>query len=70
MQTILRSEKLLKSTEGPVVIIGEKINPTGHKKMAAHCWSETSAISVTWPFGGAPVRSADVNVGVRTRRCS
>jgi hypothetical protein len=37
MQTILRSAKkeLTINTGGPVVIIGEKINPTGHKKMAA-----------------------------------
>lgn len=36
-QTVLKSEKkvVIISTEGPVVIIGEKINPTGRKKMAA-----------------------------------
>ena len=37
MQTIVRSEKKVVkiNSDGPVVIIGEKINPTGHKKMAA-----------------------------------
>lgn len=37
MQTIIRSAKkeVVISATGPVVIIGEKINPTGHKKMAA-----------------------------------
>ena len=37
MQTTIRSAKkeVTINTEGPVVIIGEKINPTGHKKMAA-----------------------------------
>jgi len=37
MQTTIKSAKLevTINTEGPVVIIGEKINPTGHKKMAA-----------------------------------
>ncbi len=37
MQTIVSSEKKVVkiNTDGPVVIIGEKINPTGHKKMAA-----------------------------------
>ena len=37
MQTTIRSAKktVTINTDGPVVIIGEKINPTGHKKMAA-----------------------------------
>ena len=37
MQTTIRSSKkeVIINTDGPVVIIGEKINPTGHKKMAA-----------------------------------
>lgn len=37
MQTIIRSarKEVVISATGPVVIIGEKINPTGHKKMAA-----------------------------------
>jgi 5-methyltetrahydrofolate--homocysteine methyltransferase len=37
MDTVLKSEtKEVKiSTEGPIIIIGEKINPTGHKKLAA-----------------------------------
>jgi 5-methyltetrahydrofolate--homocysteine methyltransferase len=37
MITMLQGKKkqLEIHTEGPVVIIGEKINPTGHKKMAA-----------------------------------
>ncbi len=37
MQTILRSQtkEVLLDTAGTVVIIGEKLNPTGHKKMAA-----------------------------------
>ena len=37
MKTILRSEKktVTLNTAGPLIIIGEKINPTGRKKMAA-----------------------------------
>jgi 5-methyltetrahydrofolate--homocysteine methyltransferase len=37
MQTTIRSAKktVTIDTAGPVVIIGEKINPTGHKRMAA-----------------------------------
>lgn len=36
MKTFLRSEtkEVQIDTEGPIVIIGEKINPTGHKKLA------------------------------------
>jgi 5-methyltetrahydrofolate--homocysteine methyltransferase len=36
MQTTIRSAKqeVTLNSDGPVVIIGEKINPTGHKKMA------------------------------------
>jgi len=37
MKTVLKGTKkeVIINTEGPVVIIGEKINPTGHKKLAA-----------------------------------
>jgi 5-methyltetrahydrofolate--homocysteine methyltransferase len=37
MKTVLKGSKkeVIINTEGPVVIIGEKINPTGHKKLAA-----------------------------------
>lgn len=37
MQTLLsgKSKQIIIDTEGPVVIIGEKINPTGRKKLAA-----------------------------------
>jgi len=37
MKTVLKGSKkeVIINTEGPVVIIGEKINPTGYKKLAA-----------------------------------
>jgi 5-methyltetrahydrofolate--homocysteine methyltransferase len=37
MKTVLKSasEEVVVSTEGPIVMIGEKINPTGRKKLAA-----------------------------------
>lgn len=36
MQTVLRSEskQVTIRPEGPVIVIGEKLNPTGHKRMA------------------------------------
>jgi 5-methyltetrahydrofolate--homocysteine methyltransferase len=68
MQTILRSEKktVQIDTEGPVVIIGEKINPTGHKKMAAALQSKDydyiTNLATLQVASGADV--LDVNVGV------
>ncbi len=68
MQTILRSEKktVQIDTEGPVVIIGEKINPTGHKKMAAALqagdYDYVKDLAVQQVAYGADV--LDVNVGV------
>ncbi len=68
MQTVLRSEKkkAVIDTEGPVVIIGEKINPTGHKKMAAALQARDFEyirnLATQQVAAGADV--LDVNVGV------
>ena len=68
MQTLLRSEttQVKITTDGPAVVIGEKINPTGRKKLAAALEQgnldyvvELAQAQVAW---GADV--LDVNVGV------
>ena len=68
MQTILRSKtKTVKiDTQGPMTIIGEKINPTGRKKLAAALQEsnmdyvrELAQKQIDW---GADI--LDVNVGV------
>jgi len=68
MQTILKSagKEVVISIDRPFVIIGEKINPTGHKKLAAALQEENfdyvrelALRQVAW---GADV--LDVNVGV------
>ena len=68
MQTRLDSgrKQVIISTEGPVVIIGEKINPTGHKKMATALvegnYSYIRELATRQVAAGADV--LDVNVGV------
>jgi 5-methyltetrahydrofolate--homocysteine methyltransferase len=67
-QTVLRSKanEVLIDSQGPMVIIGEKINPTGHKKLAAALQEgnydyvrDLALRQVAW---GADV--LDINVGV------
>jgi 5-methyltetrahydrofolate--homocysteine methyltransferase len=67
-QTILRSKanEVFIDSQGPMVIIGEKINPTGHKKLAAALQEgnydylrDLALRQVAW---GADV--LDINVGV------
>lgn len=67
-QTVLRSKanEVLIGSQGPMVIIGEKINPTGHKKLAAALQEgnydyvrDLALRQVAW---GADV--LDINVGV------
>jgi 5-methyltetrahydrofolate--homocysteine methyltransferase len=68
MQTILKSNQktIAIDTSGPVVIIGEKINPTGYKKMAAalqaHDFDYVCQVALRQQAYGADV--LDVNVGV------
>jgi 5-methyltetrahydrofolate--homocysteine methyltransferase len=68
MQTILKSEKktVVIDSEGSFVIIGEKINPTGRKKLAAALqagdFDYIKNIALTQIAAGADV--LDVNVGV------
>jgi 5-methyltetrahydrofolate--homocysteine methyltransferase len=68
MQTILESatQKVIVDTDGPMVIIGEKINPTGRKKMAAALQSGDfeylRILAQSQVEDGADV--LDVNVGV------
>lgn len=68
MQTILRSEKreLKIDTDGQVAIIGESINPTGRKKLAAALqdrdFSHIGELAVRQAAAGADI--LDVNVGV------
>ncbi len=68
MQTILISDKseVKIDTEGPFVIIGEKINPTGHKKLATALREEdydyVRELARKQVEAGADV--LDVNVGV------
>ena len=68
MQTFLKSEQktVVIDIEGPLVIIGEKINPTGRKKMAAALqagdFDYIKNIAQSQIAAGAEV--LDVNVGV------
>jgi 5-methyltetrahydrofolate--homocysteine methyltransferase len=68
MQTILKSDKkkVIIDNEGPFVVIGEKINPTGRKKMAAALQAGDmdyiKNLALTQIAAGAEV--LDVNVGV------
>lgn len=68
MQTILRgsSKEIYMNTDGPVVMIGEKINPTGHKKLAQALQEGrleyASELAVKQTQAGADI--LDVNVGV------
>ena len=68
MQTVLKSAKksVTIDSEGPLVIIGEKINPTGRKKMAAALQSGDfeyiKNLAESQVAAGAEV--LDVNVGV------
>lgn len=68
MQTLLRSEQqeVTIDWEGPFVIIGEKINPTGHKKLKQALTQENfdyiRDLAIRQVEGGADV--LDVNVGV------
>jgi 5-methyltetrahydrofolate--homocysteine methyltransferase len=68
MKTLLRSEtkEVQIDTEGPIVIIGEKINPTGHKKLATAYkegdFDYVKLLASRQIAAGADV--LDVNVGV------
>jgi 5-methyltetrahydrofolate--homocysteine methyltransferase len=68
MQTILKSEQktVVIDSEGPFVMIGEKINPTGRKKMAAALQASDfdyiHRLAKSQIAAGAEV--LDVNVGV------
>lgn len=68
MDTLLRGKKrtVTISTEGPVVIIGEKINPTGRKRLQAGLqegdFSYVVSLATTQVEAGAQV--LDINVGV------
>lgn len=68
METVLRSEKktVRISGDGPFVVIGEKINPTGRKKMAAALqegdFDYITGLAKSQAAAGADV--LDVNVGV------
>ena len=48
METIVRSEtkEVIISTDGPVTQIGEKINPTGRKKLAKALLKQPLSIKV------------------------
>ncbi|MEW5817829.1 MAG: dihydropteroate synthase, partial [Spirochaetota bacterium] len=67
MQTILKSQsqEVRIDTNGPVTIIGEKINPTGHKKLAVALkerdFDYIRELAVKQVEAGAHV--LDVNVG-------
>lgn len=68
MKTLLRSETqtVTVDTEGPIVIIGEKINPTGNKKLAAALrggdMEYVRHLALNQVAAGADV--LDVNVGL------
>jgi 5-methyltetrahydrofolate--homocysteine methyltransferase len=68
MQTLLSSEatEVIIDTEGPVTMIGEKINPTGRKRLAAALadgdYDYVVNLAVSQVEAGADV--LDVNVGV------
>ena len=68
MQTLLRGDttEVKIDTEGPVVIIGEKINPTGHKRLAVALRESdldyVQELATRQVEAGADI--LDVNVGV------
>jgi 5-methyltetrahydrofolate--homocysteine methyltransferase len=68
MQTFLKgpSKEIFVNTDGPVVMIGEKINPTGNKKLAQALQEGrleyASELAVKQATAGADI--LDVNVGV------
>ena len=68
MQTLLRSEtkELSIDTNGPVTMIGEKINPTGRKKLSRlikeRDFDYIKSLALTQVEAGADI--LDVNVGV------
>jgi 5-methyltetrahydrofolate--homocysteine methyltransferase len=68
MKTVVRSDKKTVTIdgEGPLVVIGEKINPTGRKKMAEALqtgnWDYVRNLAIDQVKAGADV--LDVNVGV------
>ena len=68
MKTVVRSDKkaVTIDIEGPLVVIGEKINPTGRKKMAEALqtgnWDYVRNLAIDQVKAGADV--LDVNVGV------
>ncbi len=68
MQTVLKSAKksVTVNSEGPLIIIGEKINPTGRKKMAAALqagdFEYIKALAQNQLAAGAEI--LDINVGV------
>ena len=68
MQTLLRSDttEVKIDTDGPVVIIGEKINPTGRKKLAQALregnFDYVQELAARQVEAGADV--LDVNIGV------
>ncbi len=68
MKTVVRSDKKVVTIdiEGPLIIIGEKINPTGRKKMAEALqsgnWDYVRSLAIDQVKTGADV--LDVNVGV------
>lgn len=68
MQTILKgsSKEIIIDTDGPVVMIGEKINPTGHKKLALALQEGrleyATELAIRQAEAGADI--LDVNIGV------
>jgi 5-methyltetrahydrofolate--homocysteine methyltransferase len=68
MQTILEgtSNEIIIDTDGPVVMIGEKINPTGHKKLAQALQEGRLdyAVELAVKQAAAGADILDVNVGV------
>jgi 5-methyltetrahydrofolate--homocysteine methyltransferase len=68
MHTLLKgsSKEIIVNTDGPVVMIGEKINPTGHKKLAQALQEGrleyASELAIRQAAAGADI--LDVNVGV------
>lgn len=68
METLLRSQtmEVLIGPEHPVAVIGERINPSGRKKLAAALreddWDYVAGLARTQVAAGADV--VDINVGV------
>ncbi len=68
MQTVLKgpNKEIIVNTDGPVVMIGERINPTGHKKLAQALQEGRLeyAIEMALKQTAAGADILDVNVGV------